>query len=176
MPYNHTNESAPPSRQFHPQSRSQPPPSAAHHNKSMRAEGQTGDQTGGNLPFMRYSPTKLGLIVRVRLDAQRGREHELADGGGEAGEEGVEGLLLMFSTSVSFWSIIFQYNPSFSFKFLLLLSLCMSFFFVFSLKPLFDDSLAWVFSLSCLISRPTLFQKHPPPPPKRPPKPPSHGA
>ena len=36
---------------------------------------------------------KLAFILGVRLDAQRGREDELADGGAEAGEEGVEGLL-----------------------------------------------------------------------------------
>ena len=35
---------------------------------------------------------KLGLVLRVRLDAQTGREDELADRGAEAGEEGVEGL------------------------------------------------------------------------------------
>lgn len=35
---------------------------------------------------------KIGLVLRVGLDAQRGSEDELADGGAEAGEEGVEGL------------------------------------------------------------------------------------
>lgn len=35
---------------------------------------------------------ELLLVLRVRLDAQTGREHELADRGAEAGEEGVEGL------------------------------------------------------------------------------------
>ena len=38
---------------------------------------------------------KLRFVLRVRLDAQAGRQHELADRGAEAGEEGVEGL---FST------------------------------------------------------------------------------
>ena len=35
---------------------------------------------------------KLGFVLRVRLDAQTGREDELAHRGAEAGEEGVEGL------------------------------------------------------------------------------------
>ena len=35
---------------------------------------------------------KLGFILRIRLDAQTGREDELAHCGAEAGEEGVEGL------------------------------------------------------------------------------------
>lgn len=35
---------------------------------------------------------KLRFVVRVRLDAQTGREDELAHRGAEAGEEGVEGL------------------------------------------------------------------------------------
>lgn len=35
---------------------------------------------------------KLLHILGVRLDAQRGGEDKLADGGTEAGEEGVEGL------------------------------------------------------------------------------------
>lgn len=35
---------------------------------------------------------KLEPVLRVRLDAQTGREDELADGGAEAGEEGVKGL------------------------------------------------------------------------------------
>jgi len=35
---------------------------------------------------------KLGLVLGIRLDAQRGREDELADGSAEAGEEGVEWL------------------------------------------------------------------------------------
>ena len=37
---------------------------------------------------------KLGFVLRVRLDAQTGREDELADRGAEAGEEGVEGLFV----------------------------------------------------------------------------------
>lgn len=36
---------------------------------------------------------ELLLVLRVRLDAQTGREHELADRGAEAGEEGVEGIV-----------------------------------------------------------------------------------
>lgn len=36
---------------------------------------------------------ELGLVLRVRLDAQAGREHELADRGAEAGEEGIEGII-----------------------------------------------------------------------------------
>jgi hypothetical protein len=35
---------------------------------------------------------ELDLVLRVRLHAQTGREHKLADGGAEAREEGVEGL------------------------------------------------------------------------------------
>ncbi len=35
---------------------------------------------------------ELGPILHIRLDAQTGREDELADRGAEAGEEGVEGL------------------------------------------------------------------------------------
>ncbi len=35
---------------------------------------------------------ELQLVLRIRLDAQTGREHELPDRGAEAGEEGVEGL------------------------------------------------------------------------------------
>lgn len=35
---------------------------------------------------------KLPFVLRVRLDAQAGRQHELGDRGAEAGEEGVEGL------------------------------------------------------------------------------------
>jgi len=35
---------------------------------------------------------KLGLVLRVGLDAQRGSEDELADGGAEAREESIERL------------------------------------------------------------------------------------
>jgi hypothetical protein len=42
-------------------------------------------------PLMRNAP-KLLLVLRIRLHAQRGREHELADGCAEAAEEGVEWL------------------------------------------------------------------------------------
>jgi hypothetical protein len=44
---------------------------------------------------------ELGLVLGVRLHAQAGREHELADGGAEAGQEGVErlrGSLLVYSS------------------------------------------------------------------------------
>ena len=44
-----------------------------------------------NSPLMTNAP-KLALILRIRLDPQAGREHELPDRGAEAGEEGVEGL------------------------------------------------------------------------------------
>jgi hypothetical protein len=37
---------------------------------------------------------KLRPILRVRLDPQAGREHELADRGTEAGKESIEGLIL----------------------------------------------------------------------------------
>ena len=43
-------------------------------------------------PLVAERLAELALVGRVRLDAQRGREHELADCGGEAGEEGVEWL------------------------------------------------------------------------------------
>ncbi len=43
------------------------------------------------IPLM-ANTLKLILILRVGLDAQRRRKDELADGGAEAGEEGVEGL------------------------------------------------------------------------------------
>src|SRR4051812_48322302 len=49
---------------------------------------------------------EFGLVVWVRLDAQGGGEHELADGGAEAGEEGVEGLerlLASASALVIYW-------------------------------------------------------------------------
>ena len=35
---------------------------------------------------------ELGPILHIRLDAQTGREDELADRGAEAGEEGVKAL------------------------------------------------------------------------------------
>lgn len=38
---------------------------------------------------------ELGPILHIRLDAQTGRKHELADGGAEAGQEGVEGLYFL---------------------------------------------------------------------------------
>ena len=43
-------------------------------------------------PLVAESLAELSLVGRVGLDAQRSCEHELADCGGEAGEEGVEGL------------------------------------------------------------------------------------
>lgn len=45
------------------------------------------------VPLVRDA-AKVALVLRVGLDAQAGREDELADGGGEAGQEGVEGLLI----------------------------------------------------------------------------------
>lgn len=36
--------------------------------------------------------SELGLVLGIGLDAQRGCEDELANGGAEAGEEGVEWL------------------------------------------------------------------------------------
>lgn len=57
---------------------------------------------------MAHTP-KLLLILRVRLDAQAGREDELADGGAEAGEEGVEGLV---SPQRSAFMISFHPVPS----------------------------------------------------------------
>jgi hypothetical protein len=42
-------------------------------------------------PLMRNAP-KLGLVLGIRLDAQRRREYELADGRAEAGKEGIERL------------------------------------------------------------------------------------
>lgn len=43
------------------------------------------------VPLVGYA-FELALVVRVRLDAQARGEHKLADGGAEAGKEGVEGL------------------------------------------------------------------------------------
>ena len=45
---------------------------------------------------------KVGLVLRVGLDAQRGSEDELADGGAEAREEGIEGLDVTRSARVFF--------------------------------------------------------------------------
>jgi hypothetical protein len=53
-------------------------------------------------PLMRNA-LKLALVLRIRLNAQRGREYELADGCAEAGEEGVEWL---YPTNQSISSII----------------------------------------------------------------------
>ena len=48
---------------------------------------------------MTHAP-ELGLVVRVGLDAQAGREDELGDRGAEAGEEGVEGLVEEYQVSI----------------------------------------------------------------------------
>ena len=61
-----------------------------------KADDKAGRQAGRrkkNSPLMTDGP-KLPFILRVRLDAQTGREDELAHRGAEAGEEGVEGLLM----------------------------------------------------------------------------------
>jgi len=54
------------------------------------------DQTSKHIvrkcPLIAKRLAELGFVSRVRLNAQRGREHELADCGREAGEEGVEWL------------------------------------------------------------------------------------
>lgn len=52
-----------------------------------------------NIPLM-ANALELILVLRIGLDAQRGREDELADGGAEAGEEGVEGLGVWVRVSV----------------------------------------------------------------------------
>ena len=51
-------------------------------------------------PLLTNTP-KLRLVVRITLDAQAGREDELADCGAEAGEEGVEGLFFLRKSLVS---------------------------------------------------------------------------
>ena len=58
-----------------------------------KAGRQAGRQGEANSPLMTDGP-KLPFILRVRLDAQTGREDELAHRGAEAGEEGVERLLM----------------------------------------------------------------------------------
>ena len=55
----------------------------------------------GNIPLVRDA-LELGLILGIRLQAQTGREDELADGGAEAAQEGVEGLV-RFRMYVSVW-------------------------------------------------------------------------
>ena len=59
--------------------------------KAGRQAGRQKTKKKRHSPLMTDGP-KLGLVLRVRLDAQTGREDELADRGAEAGEEGVEGL------------------------------------------------------------------------------------
>jgi hypothetical protein len=60
--------------------------------------------------------SELGLVLRIGLDAQRGCEDELADGGAEAGEEGIEWLdvwLAVCSDNDRFASTA-QYNHQWS--------------------------------------------------------------
>ena len=64
----------------------------------VKAEEIGGGET--NSPLM-TDGSKLGFVFRVRLDAQAGREDELADRGAEAGEEGVEGLGVFAREDVS---------------------------------------------------------------------------
>ena len=64
------------------------------HDAARNKSGEkAGRQAGRNSPLMTDGP-KLPFILRVRLDAQTGREDELAHRGAEAGEEGVEGLVM----------------------------------------------------------------------------------
>ena len=49
-----------------------------------------------DLPLMAHT-RKLSFILRVTLNPQRSREHELSDRGAEACEEGVEWLLYIVS-------------------------------------------------------------------------------
>lgn len=53
-----------------------------------------------NIPLCR-NPLEILLVLRVRLDAQAGREHELAHRRAEAGQEGVEGLSIIQSVSAA---------------------------------------------------------------------------
>ena len=55
---------------------------------------------------------KLPFILRVRLDAQTGREDELAHRGAEAGEEGVEGLISQRTLAYPFCHSFMQFIPS----------------------------------------------------------------
>lgn len=58
-----------------------------------------------NQPLMTDAP-KLPFVLRVRLDAQAGRQHELGDRGAEAGEEGVERLwFFVKKRGVSFYML-----------------------------------------------------------------------
>jgi hypothetical protein len=52
---------------------------------------------------------ELDLVLRVRLHAQAGREHKLADGGAEAREEGVEGLWGGMLVQCSVFSVQYVY-------------------------------------------------------------------
>lgn len=47
------------------------------------------------------NPLELPRVLRVRLHAQTRREHELADGRAEAGQEGVERLSIPIIVSVN---------------------------------------------------------------------------
>ena len=55
-------------------------------------QNQTSKHIVRKRPLVAEGLAELRLVGRVRLDAKRGCEHELADRSGEAGEEGVEWL------------------------------------------------------------------------------------
>ena len=61
------------------------------------------------VPLMR-NPLEVLLVLGIRLDAQAGCEHELPDRRAEAGEEGVEGLLV-FTRVSAFAALILLFSP-----------------------------------------------------------------